>query len=173
MYWPFSQEFEGHGSFEGRVVAFDGKHYRVYYPEDGDEEELSEYEFDDFGILDADEEESSFASNKEVTQERDEDSIDAEAEKPPKYPVGTRFIKVRYDFCLLFLGTYVNWLSRFNQLQEFPGYGKFEGQVVDYNGERYEVYYFEDGDEEVLRECELDKLEIILWTSILQCDELG
>lgn len=34
----------------GQVIGFDGDHYRVHYPEDGDEEELSEWEFEDLEI---------------------------------------------------------------------------------------------------------------------------
>ena len=45
------QEFPLHGKFEGQIVAFDGKHYKVCYPCDEDEEELSEYEFDEVDIL--------------------------------------------------------------------------------------------------------------------------
>ena len=41
----------GDGIFEGEVTSFDGVHYHVHYPADGDEEELSEYEFDDLDIL--------------------------------------------------------------------------------------------------------------------------
>jgi len=32
------------------VTSFDGDHYQVYYPEDDDEEEMSEWEFDDLEI---------------------------------------------------------------------------------------------------------------------------
>jgi len=32
------------------VKSFDGDHYHVYYPEDDDEEEMSEWEFDDLEI---------------------------------------------------------------------------------------------------------------------------
>ena len=45
----FVKHFEGHGSFEGRIAritAFDGQHYKVFYPGDGNEEELSEWEFE-------------------------------------------------------------------------------------------------------------------------------
>ena len=45
-----SQGFEGHGQFEGRIASFDGDHYHVHYPADGDEEELSENEFDGMEI---------------------------------------------------------------------------------------------------------------------------
>jgi hypothetical protein len=45
------QEFKGHGMFEGRIVKFNGAHYKVYYPEDGDEESLSEYELDELDIV--------------------------------------------------------------------------------------------------------------------------
>lgn len=47
----FFQEFPDYGSYEGEVVDFDGKHYHVYYAADSDEEELSEFEFEDFEIL--------------------------------------------------------------------------------------------------------------------------
>ena len=45
------QEFPLHGKFEGTIVGFDGEHYKVYYSCDEDEEELSEYEFDEVDIL--------------------------------------------------------------------------------------------------------------------------
>jgi hypothetical protein len=46
--------------------------------------------------------------------------------------------------------------------QEFPGHGRFEGRVVDFDGnKRYEVHYPQDGDEEVIDESELEKLEIL------------
>lgn len=35
----------------GQVTSFDGRHYKVYYEEDSDEEDLSEYEFDSLEIL--------------------------------------------------------------------------------------------------------------------------
>jgi hypothetical protein len=49
-YFHSSQSFPGHGTFEGRITAFDGEHYRVYYSADEDEEQLSEYEFGDLKI---------------------------------------------------------------------------------------------------------------------------
>jgi hypothetical protein len=51
QFFLFSQEFPGHGKFEGRVVSTTGNHYIVEYPEDDDVEELSKYEFDDLEIL--------------------------------------------------------------------------------------------------------------------------
>ena len=51
QFFLFSQEFPGHGKFEGRVVSTTGNHYIVEYSEDDDVEELSEYEFDDLEIL--------------------------------------------------------------------------------------------------------------------------
>lgn len=35
------QRFDGFGEFEGRVVGFDAKHYKVFYPEDDDSEQLT------------------------------------------------------------------------------------------------------------------------------------
>jgi hypothetical protein len=47
--------------------------------------------------------------------------------------------------------------------QEFPGHGRFEGRVVDFDGNKcYEVHYPQDGDEEVMYKSELEKLDIIL-----------
>jgi hypothetical protein len=44
---PFVKHFEGRGALEGRITAFDGQHYKVFYPgDDGSEEELSEWEFE-------------------------------------------------------------------------------------------------------------------------------
>jgi len=57
----FFKVFPGHGTFEDEVRAFDGEHYKVYYDEVGDEEELSECEFDDLEMLD----------NEAVTAEHD------------------------------------------------------------------------------------------------------
>jgi len=48
---PKLQEFPDYGKFRGRVTAFDGLHYKVYYSTDDDEEELSESEFEDFEII--------------------------------------------------------------------------------------------------------------------------
>ena len=48
---PFLQEFPKHGFFTGEITFFDGDHYVAYYSADEDDEELSEYEFDDFEIL--------------------------------------------------------------------------------------------------------------------------
>jgi hypothetical protein len=45
------QEFPDYGTFEGEITYYDGRHYHVYYPADQDEEELSEYEFDEYEIL--------------------------------------------------------------------------------------------------------------------------
>ena len=50
QFFLFSQEFPGHGKFEGRVVSTTGNHYIVEYSEDDDLEELSEYDFDDLEI---------------------------------------------------------------------------------------------------------------------------
>ena len=49
--FPNGQEFHEYGTFEGRITEWDGKHYHVYYSEDEDQEELSEYEFDNYEIL--------------------------------------------------------------------------------------------------------------------------
>jgi hypothetical protein len=47
----FRKEFPGHGMFQGTITSFDGEHYRVYYPSDGDSEELSDYELDDVEMI--------------------------------------------------------------------------------------------------------------------------
>jgi hypothetical protein len=47
----FRKEFPGHGTFQGTIMSFDGEHYRVYYPSDGDSEELSDYELDDVEMV--------------------------------------------------------------------------------------------------------------------------
>jgi hypothetical protein len=47
----FRKEFPGHGMFQGTITSFDGEHYRVYYPSDGDSEELSDYELDDVEMM--------------------------------------------------------------------------------------------------------------------------
>jgi hypothetical protein len=47
----FRKEFPGHGTFQGTVVSFDGVHYKVYYPSDGDSEELSDHELDEVDII--------------------------------------------------------------------------------------------------------------------------
>ena len=62
------QDF-GEGSFLGKVVGFDGEHYEAYYSDDSDYEHLSEDEFRDLEIL------------------KSTPSL-------PKYPPGTRFMKV-------------------------------------------------------------------------------
>jgi hypothetical protein len=53
--WPvgtrFRKEFPGHGTFQGTITSFDGEHYKVHYPSDGDSEELSDYELDDVEII--------------------------------------------------------------------------------------------------------------------------
>jgi hypothetical protein len=46
IYYILRQEFPGHGKFEGRVVGFDGRRYKVYYPQDGDDEVISESDFE-------------------------------------------------------------------------------------------------------------------------------
>ena len=46
------KQFEGIGSFVGRIVSYDGEHYRVYYSADEDEEDLSESELDDLEFMD-------------------------------------------------------------------------------------------------------------------------
>jgi hypothetical protein len=47
----FRKEFPGHGMFQGTIASSDGEHYRVYYPSDGDSEELSDYELDDVEMM--------------------------------------------------------------------------------------------------------------------------
>ena len=74
------QEFPGHGEFVGRVTSYDGHLYKVYYDEDGDEEEMTEKDLNELEILDTDEAESDDGTPRLVSQ---------------KYPVGTRFLKVR------------------------------------------------------------------------------
>ena len=47
----FRKEFPGHGTFQGRIMSFDGVHHKVYYSSDGDSEELSDYELVDVEII--------------------------------------------------------------------------------------------------------------------------
>ena len=42
----FAKTFPGHGTFIGYVKYFDGEYYRVYYPEDGDSEDMGEEDFE-------------------------------------------------------------------------------------------------------------------------------
>ena len=35
----------------GTIISFDEVHYKVYYPSDGDSEELSDYEMDGVDII--------------------------------------------------------------------------------------------------------------------------
>jgi hypothetical protein len=47
----FRKDFPGHGTFQGTIISFDGVHYKVHYPSDGDSEELSDYELDDVELI--------------------------------------------------------------------------------------------------------------------------
>jgi hypothetical protein len=47
----FRKEFPGQGTIQGTIMSFDGVHYKVHYPSDGDSEELSDYELDDVEIM--------------------------------------------------------------------------------------------------------------------------
>lgn len=47
----FAKIFAGFGTFVGQVEAFDGTYYKVYYPSDGDREDLTEEELDQLTIL--------------------------------------------------------------------------------------------------------------------------
>jgi len=48
----FLKGFPGEGTFQGTITAFDGEHYTVYYPSDGDDEDLSDNELDELKIID-------------------------------------------------------------------------------------------------------------------------
>jgi hypothetical protein len=48
----FLKVFPGEGTFQGTITAFDGEHYTVYYPSDGDDEDLSDNELDELKIID-------------------------------------------------------------------------------------------------------------------------
>uniref|UniRef100_A0A7S3LDQ4 PTM/DIR17-like Tudor domain-containing protein n=1 Tax=Amphora coffeiformis TaxID=265554 RepID=A0A7S3LDQ4_9STRA len=47
----FAKVFPGHGTFMGQIESFDGVHYHVVYPRDGDQEDLTEAELDELKIL--------------------------------------------------------------------------------------------------------------------------
>jgi hypothetical protein len=86
------------------VVNFNGTHYKVYYPEDGDEESLSEHDLDEVDIIDEDDqqhssndkEESALGSDDNDNEDDDTSSVDS---VQPKFPIGTRFIKVCMNKC--------------------------------------------------------------------------
>ena len=71
-------------------MNFNGTHYKVYYPEDGDEESLSEYELDALDIVDGSEDEAEESSD----DDKDDDDSSSIESFQPKFPIGTRFIKV-------------------------------------------------------------------------------
>ena len=47
----FAKVFPGHGCYVGRVTAFDGTYYKVYYSYDKDEEDFEEADFNNVTIL--------------------------------------------------------------------------------------------------------------------------
>jgi len=47
----FLKKFPGYGTFEGHITLWDGKHYHVYYPEDGDREEFGQKEMSKYKIV--------------------------------------------------------------------------------------------------------------------------
>jgi hypothetical protein len=47
----FRKNFPGYGTFQGTIESFDGEYYRVYYPSDGDAEDLSDSELDEVEII--------------------------------------------------------------------------------------------------------------------------
>jgi hypothetical protein len=51
-------------------MSFDGEHYRVYYPSDGDSEELSDYELDDVEMVEIPTS-TARASNKKIDRWQD------------------------------------------------------------------------------------------------------
>ena len=46
-------------------------------------------------------------------------------------------------------------------LQEFPDYGTFEGEITEFDGRHYHVYYPADEDKEELSEYEFEEYEIL------------
>ena len=62
------QEFPGFGVFEGKITSYDGEHYTVYYDKDGDEEELSEWEFEKLQLVDDEQAASTKAEDTKVEE---------------------------------------------------------------------------------------------------------
>jgi hypothetical protein len=88
-------------------MNFNGTHYKVYYPADGDEESLSEYELDTLDIVDRNDRQYSSGSDEEAGQSTvaaaaaaaadDDDDKSSIESVQPQFPIGTRFIKVHMN----------------------------------------------------------------------------
>ena len=69
-------------------------HDKAYYPEDGDDESLSEYELDALDIVD---DRQGGSGNDDADQSNDDDDDDDDTSSieylQPKFPIGTRFMK--------------------------------------------------------------------------------
>jgi hypothetical protein len=154
--------------FEGQIMSFDGKHYKVYYSADDDEEELSEYEFGDVEIIDSPKKQKSEqdvfprSSMRTSTKRKAVTRLSTRQTKPATrstragardastVPCGKKRHCPRPE-------------SRVGMrfLKSFEGEGTFEGRIVSFDGEHYKVHYSADNDEEELSENELEELEII------------
>jgi hypothetical protein len=106
-------------------------HYKVYYPEDGDDESLSEYELDALDIVD--DRQGGSGNEEEVDQSSDDDDDDDDDDMSsiepvqPKFPIGTRFMKVSIcaSTVLLVVLVYTNGFFCGNSMhcvrRSFPG----------------------------------------------------
>jgi hypothetical protein len=158
--------FRGYGWFQGEILSFNGRYYRVRYV-DGDEEDCSETEIDDFMV------EAAF--------------------RPTKHPIGTEIQKFFpghgwfRGYVSEFDGKYYKVYYEDGDEEEyeekevenllhlastrkppkhpvgsevkkrFGAYGFFQGKVVDFNGILYTVLY-RDGDREQYDEAELAEI---------------
>jgi len=129
----FEKKFPGFGTYVGQINSLNGRHYRVWYPADDDEEDLTEFQLKQLKILSPVLPEKSTVEN-EVPEPRKNRPPSTET---PRFPAGTTFAKL------------------------FPGHGIFEGHVESFDGASYKVVYPMDGDSEELSESEMEKLTIL------------
>jgi len=131
------KDFPPYGTYVGEIKSFDGVMYRVYYPEDDDEEDIYEDELRTLmGVTRPDHSSSNMETQSAESPEQPDQENTVESAKP-RYTVGTTFAKV------------------------FPGYGTFMGRIEFFDGVHYNVFYPRDGDREDLTEAELDELKIL------------
>lgn len=159
----FEKEFPGFGTFKGKVKSFDGAHYHVVYPADGDSEDLTEEELSKLKILTRvppkqskpkmpqktpkpaavtakPENTPSTAATNNNNGDPTPTQVQTAAttnNNQPRYPVGTVFAKV------------------------FPGHGCYVGRVTGFDGTFYKVFYSYDNDEEDFEEADFSNVTIL------------
>lgn len=169
----FEKEFPGYGTFKGRVKFFDGSHYRVVYPEDGDAEDITEAELSKLKILSP--VPAAAKQRKPKTPATAKQTNNNNNSKPPEnVPSTTTNNNNNVNSSNGGDATPpTEALSAANNNRQpkypvgtvfakvFPGHGCYVGRVTAFDGTFYKVYYSYDKDEEDFEEADFNNVTIL------------